>query len=44
MGNICAKVATNYVTENKTHGSSLKYANELINTQKYYNSKTEVGI
>ena len=47
-GNICAKVVgnsnTNYMTEYRAHGSSIRYANELINTQKCHNSTTEVGM
>ena len=47
-GNACAKVAgnvkTNHVTEYWPQGSRLRYANELINMQKHYNSSTKVGI
>ena len=48
VGNVCAKVVdnnkTNYVTENRAHGSSLGYANELINMHKCSNSTTEGGM
>ena len=48
IGGVCAKVAgneeTNHVTEYWPQGSRVRYANELINMQKHYNSSTKVGI
>ena len=48
IGDVCAKVAgnydTNHVTEYWPHRSRVRYANELINMQKHYNSSTKVGI
>ena len=48
MGDVCAKVAgnvkTNHVTEYWPQGSRVRYANELINMQKHYNSSTKVDI
>ena len=48
MGGVCAKVAgnvkTNHVTEYWPQGSRVRYANELINMQKHYNSATKVAI
>ena len=48
MGGVCAKVAgnvkTNHVTEYWPQGSRVRYANELINMQKHYNSSTKVAM
>ena len=48
IGGVCAKVAgnveTNHVTEYWPQGSRVRYANELINMQKHYNSSTKAGI
>ena len=49
MGNASAKVAgnymkTNFVTEYRAQGSCFRYASELINMQKCYNSTTKIGM
>ena len=48
IGDVCAKVAgnckTNRVTEYWVQRSRVRYANELINMQKHYNSSTKIVI